>query len=662
MRIESIEIQNFRQYRNLSFKFPHSSGENDLHIIFANNGVGKTNVLNAITWCLYDKEMHLGDKNTALAILNNQKVHELRVHLPEDGSAIGDATVRILFSSDDASEKILFQRVGKFNVTREAVILLNTDFSIMHLVDGEWNSIDTEEETLSLVKKNVPEEIHEYIFFDGEHLESYFKAGQFENIKNGIEELTQAKIIEKAETAFNNYLIGVINPQIANSSVKDISTAQKDLDKIQEAIDASVNSIDTLTTQIHNCDDEIAILDNIISGHIHVSDKTAKLKEVENLIESLKSDIEKKRAELMMFAREYVQYFALYPAIKNLYTYIKEQDKLPPRIDKFLLKTIEEHKHCLICDQDLSAHSYSFIKELRKELEVSSETSALLNKSVVVLRQYIDKLSHYQERRITLMDEDKALRKQYNECIEEEKRLNLYLMHIPNMEAVTKAIKEKKDYLQRRDDMVAKKGIEEEHKKALDNQQCHQAKLLKSLIEKNKQLEKINKQAEYCKKCRNILKETRLDLLEESRREMEKETYDTFTRLLWKKDAFSKVEILEDYTFRLLDKYGSQTLGSCSAAERALLALSFTLALQKVSMHDSLIFIDTPIGRVDQDNRLNFVNTLCEISKTKQVILTFTPVEYDDKVAAALQGQYASFSRLEIEDGITVIKKELWQE
>lgn len=245
MRIESIEIQNFRQYRNLLFKFPHSSGGNDLHIIFANNGVGKTNVLNAITWCLYDTEMHLGDKNTALAILNNQKVHELRMHLPEGGSMIGDATVRILFSSDDASEKILFQRVGKFNVTKEAVILVNTDFSIMHLVDGEWNSIDAEEETLSLVKKNVPEEIHEYIFFDGEHLESYFKAGQFENIKNGIEELTQAKIIEKAEAAFNNYLIGVLNPQIANSSVKDISAAQKELDKIQEAIDATVDSINT---------------------------------------------------------------------------------------------------------------------------------------------------------------------------------------------------------------------------------------------------------------------------------------------------------------------------------------------------------------------------------------------------------------------------------
>ena len=204
--------------------------------------------------------------------------------------------------------------------------------------------------------------------------------------------------------------------------------------------------------------------------------------------------------------------------------------------------------------------------------------------------------------------------------------------------------------------LLQKKGVEEEHKKKLDNDFYNQSKVLKSLIEKNKQLEKINQQAEYCKKCRNVLKETRLDLLEESRREMEQETFDAFSRLLWKKDTFSKVEILEDYTFRLLDKYGSQTLGSCSAAERALLALSFTLALQKVSMHDSLLFIDTPIGRVDPDNRQNFVNSLCEIAKEKQVILTFTPAEYDDKVAAAMQGQYASFNKLQIEDGITVIK------
>ena len=659
MRIENIEIQNFRQYRNLQFKFPCASGQNDLHIIYAKNGVGKTNVLNAITWCLYDSEMHLGNKYTASPILNNQQVQEIREHLSDGESVIGDATVRILFTSDDSTEKVRFQRVGKFNVTNDAVVSVGTEFSIMHFHNGEWNSVDSEEETLSFVKKNVPEEIHEYIFFDGEHLEDYFKAGQLENVKNGIEELTQAKIIEKAENSFHKYLTDILNTQIANSSVTDIATAQKELDKIQSAIDASVETISSITTQIHNCDDEIAKFDNIISGHVHVSEKTARLKEVETLIDGLKITIAQKKAQMMVFVREYLQCFAMYPAIKSLYKYIQEQDKhgkLPPRIDKFLLESIEKHKHCCVCDQPLSDHSFNFIDELKKELEVSSETSALLNKAVVFLRQYLAKIDGYQQKRDDMMEEIKNLRKQYNDYLEEEKQLNTYLMNIPNTEAISAAIQQKKEFKELRDTIVKKKGVEEAHKRELDNQYVAQDKKLKSLIDKNQQLEKINKQAEYCKKCRNILKETRLDLLAESRFEMENETFDTFSKLLWKKDAFSKVEILEDYTFRLLDNYGSQTLGSCSAAERALLALSFTLALQKVSMHDSLLFIDTPIGRVDEDNRLNFINTLCEIAKSKQVILTFTPTEYDEKVSAALQDQYSTFSKLSLEDGVTVTK------
>ena len=62
MRIESIEISNFRQYQKLQLKFCKLPGHGDLHIILAKNGVGKTNVLNAITWCLYNSEMDLGDK------------------------------------------------------------------------------------------------------------------------------------------------------------------------------------------------------------------------------------------------------------------------------------------------------------------------------------------------------------------------------------------------------------------------------------------------------------------------------------------------------------------------------------------------------------------------------------------------------------------------
>ena len=658
MRIESIEISNFRQYQKLQLKFCKLPGHGDLHIILAKNGVGKTNVLNAITWCLYNSEMHLGDKYTACEKLNNKYVQELRDSLPEDGNAIGEASVRLLLSSDDSSEKVRFQRVGRFNVTHAAVVPVNSKFTIMHYVDGEWNSIETEEDTLALVKKHVPEEIHEYIFFDGEHLDAYFKAGQAVNVRNGIEELTQAKILEKAENAFNAYLTGVLSPQLSKSSDKDISSAQIELDGIQDAIDYSSAAIYEYTTQINACDNEIANFDSVINGHVNVSEKTTRLKTVEGLIDEYKVKIDKQNAKIMTFVREYTQYFAMYSSIKSLFQYIKEQDKhgkLPPRIDKFLLDSIEQHKHCCVCDQPLSDHSFNFIEELKKELEVSSETSALLNKTVVLLRQYLSNITTYKKKRDLLLSELAELKASYDGLMEEERQINVYLMSIPNTDEISKAIEQKKEFRKTRDEIVAKRGVEEAHKNDLEEQYSAQEKKLKSLIEKNQQLEKVNAQSEYCKKCRNIIKQTRLDLLSECRAEMEKETFEMFNSLLWKKDAFSKVEILEDYNFRLLDNYGFQTLGSCSAAERALLALSFTLALQKVSMHDSLLFIDTPIGRVDSDNRLNFVETLCRISNSKQVILTFTTTEYDSSVSAALADKHSTFHTLTISDGITTI-------
>ena len=170
-------------------------------------------------------------------------------------------------------------------------------------------------------------------------------------------------------------------------------------------------------------------------------------------------------------------------------------------------------------------------------------------------------------------------------------------------------------------------------------------------------METIERQKEFCQNCSKILKDCKDEILEECRLQIQAETFEIFNRLIWKKEAFSKVEILENYAFKLLDTYGTQSLGSCSAAETALLALSFTLALQDVSKHDSLLFIDTPIGRVGVENRNNFMKTLLTISKNKQVILTFTPTEYDDNVKSILSENFNSFHMLEMRNNVTNIKK-----
>ena len=64
IKLVSIEIQNFRQYYG-NQKINFSSREDGFTVIFGKNGEGKSNLLNAINWCLYKFDPHgIGDDMT----------------------------------------------------------------------------------------------------------------------------------------------------------------------------------------------------------------------------------------------------------------------------------------------------------------------------------------------------------------------------------------------------------------------------------------------------------------------------------------------------------------------------------------------------------------------------------------------------------------------
>ena len=59
LRIDTIKLENYRQYKDATIEFSRDP-KRMLTVLRGNNGVGKTNIMNAITWCLYGKENHLG--------------------------------------------------------------------------------------------------------------------------------------------------------------------------------------------------------------------------------------------------------------------------------------------------------------------------------------------------------------------------------------------------------------------------------------------------------------------------------------------------------------------------------------------------------------------------------------------------------------------------
>ena len=655
MRIESIEIVNLRQYRKEKFTFPKEKGKKDIHVIIGENGEGKTNILNALTWCLYGEELHLGDKNTAICNINSQYVQELRDHSQKNG----EAKVTVVMSIEDGGN-ITFMRTARYSITPSNVVETKQDVIAIAKANGGNKIIDKKDDYAMYVSRYVPKEINEYIFFDGELMDQYFKSEKRGDIESGIKDLTKASTIEKTKNALNSYAKTEIAPVLKREGDSRVSEAQDNLESEQKRRDNQQEKVGLIYSQIKKAEDEIEKLTDKIQGFDTLKEKTDRLEELENESDNLKRSQIKLNEHLNEFVRQNYIYFALFPAIKEFREYIQSQESkgnLPPKIDKRLVQSIIDSKECAICGSHLNTEHLQHVLSILQKLEVSSTTSAELNRASSALNAIIDNMKAYPKRKQAIIDQKKTLDAQVKKNEIEYEQLSKELRSIPNQEEIRKAIIERDEYRKNIGPLHEKFGRENLILEARTKAVKKAEKELEDAMKSNRLLDRYRKQLDFCKKGILLLDETLIEIIEEYRKEMEVATFEIFNKLIWKKDAFSKVNILEDYSFELLDAYNQQTLGACSAAERALLALSFTIALQQTSGHDSLLYIDTPLGRVGEKNRINFTEVLTGIAESKQVILSFTPTEYDENVRRLLSGEYSSYCELNYNNGVTTIKR-----
>lgn len=655
MRIESIDIQNFRQYRKEKFVFPRIKGRKDIHVIIGENGEGKTNILNALTWCLYGEELHLGDKNTAINKINSQYVQELRDHSQKNG----ETKVTVVMSIEDGG-KITFMRTAIYSITQSNVIEAKQDVIAIANANGGSKIIEKKDDYEMYVSRYVPKEINEYIFFDGELMDQYFKSEKRGNIESGIKDLTKASTIEKTKKQLNSYAKNEIAPVLKSNGDTRVSEAQANLESEQKRREDQQEKVGLILNQIKKAEEEIEKLTDKIQGFDTLKDKTDRLEELEAESDSLKKRQKKLNEDLYEFVRQNYTNFALFPALKEFRNYIQSQESkgnLPPKIDKRLVQSIIDSKECAICGNHLNTEHLQYVLSILQKLEVSSATSAELNRASSALNAIIDSMKAYPKKKQAIIEQKKNLDSQVKRNEEEYEKLSKELRSIPNQEEIRKAIIEREEYRKSINPLHEKFGRENLILEARSKAVKRAEKELDDAMKSNRLLDVYRKQLDFCKKGIVLLDETLNEIIEECRQDMEVVTFEIFNKLIWKKDAFSKVNILDDYSFELLDAYGQQTLGACSAAERALLALSFTIALQQTSGHDSLLYIDTPLGRVGERNRINFTKVLTGIAESKQVILSFTPTEYDDNVRRLLASEYSSYCELSFDKGVTTIKK-----
>lgn len=656
MRIETINIENYRQYREAKFTFVRSHTPNDIHIILGKNGTGKSNMLNAITWCLYGDELHLGDKNVSIDKLNTEAVMDAR------RAGMDHLVLKVAMTiktDDNFRPKIHIERSVVYYIGENHIQAQEEQLVVQELdSDNNWIPYAVEEDKNSAISRHIPQQINEYIFFDGEQLEKYFQGANRSKLQDGINNLTQVNLIDQAIEALNRYDRNELSPKIKSIGDSTVRELQDKIAQAEESLKSLEDNLEEVKRQKAQVILDIEEYNNIISNNEQLGEKKERYSQLEARLIDLNGQRNNKVRELMIFVREYYVLFGLYSSLIKFYKFIKEEAEkgnLPPHFDKSLLQKILLNRTCAVCGQYVEDDAYSHIKAMIDKISVSSHTSAQLNQALGVLRYRFDDMKAYPQRLKERQDGIKLIEQEILVCESDIASLKRYLNGIPGQEAILKAINDKESAETSRSECDQKIGRINGNIDTVKSSLAAYRTKLQGAMGKIEAMQELSKQREYLDKCKEVLRGVKIEIVEETRKRMEHETFEIFQNLIWKKDAFTRVEIDEDYTFKLFDRYCNQTLGSCSAAERALLALSFTLALQDVSGHSSLLYIDTPIGRVDTENRENFMNNLLKVAEKKQVILTFTPTEYDMTVSEILNNKTASFVKLRNENGVTSV-------
>lgn len=646
MRIDKIEIKNFRQYRDVTFEFKNNENE-DLHIILGKNGMGKTNLLNAITWCIYDQEFHLGNKDSSMPRVNLAAYNEAKENWEKT------IYVEVIITVSSNTESIIYSRKQPFTINKNNRFFdLKSEFTVTHMKNnGETKIYDNSDDTKKMINRYLPESIREYFFFDGEHLDKYFLDDRGENIKQAIYNISQVSLLTKMKDRLATIISEL--EKNAGKKNKDIGKLTNKKEELEDLLTNKKEEKEELEKQISKSKSIVKENSEFLRSSEGLPEKERELEEIKSKLKQNEEDLQEIDKELKHFIIRYKIIFGFYDSIKSVLEIIElkeEEGVLPPVIDKlFLAKMLNSHK-CLVCNRELNTEEEKEIEKLINQLKVSSEVSNLLNRLKGSLEEYIIKVEKYPIEKQKILDKQKRLDEEKNEYTATANNIEAYIQSFTNRDEVIRKHKERNTHEELININTQKLGCYksdiDKYKKELDEVQNK----INKMIQEQKELKYINDKISFAKRSRSIVEEIEQEMMSEVKDKMTSVTMDIFKDLLWKKDTYDHIELDENYRLELYHKDGIPSVGSCSAAERALLALSFTLALQRVSGYDSMLFIDTPVGRVDTENRSNFAKMLSEISKNKQIIMTFTTSEYSAEIQEVFEEKVHSILTLDTTD------------
>ena len=626
MKFNKIVLSNFRQFKGENIIEFSTDNDNNITMVYGRNTFGKTTLLQAFNWVLYNK-------------VNLQNPNQLLNIEVKNSMNIGDdAEVNVTLYLDDVNVghygnnlEYLVHRKQSYHVAPNGDVIQSGGFLEVKVKRNDtWENVEDMKEVIDEI---LPESLSSYFFFDGERIDAISRE-QTQGRKEVGDSVKSILGLEHFSTAIrhltdsSNCVEKELTSRLNSSSMYDLEDLRKEINSIDDEINDKSNSIDTYNKEIN----ELEIQRDAKNKQIEDNKETYHKQQRKELLKQNQKALEEKKEQLLATYRRYFNdyyldffYYGLNEKIIELTSsgILDQKTEAVPNMHANSIKYLIERGYC-VCGEPIIENDehYNHLIEEMKKLPPQSVGSSIRDfKRDISILFSEEKANNFNEEinekfgSIRECDRELEHTKDEIEKISDEIQTNVDVGHL---EQEVREIEYKISEYNR------KIGSYENEINILKNRKQKKEEEVKSKAQFDERNNKILKEIEYTKNISNILSN--------SYRKKEKELIsDLQTRINYYLEKIysgeRKIEITHDYRFKLVYKEGDEDISTESEGLGTIKAISFMCGLLDVAKEKIVddddekypLVFDAPLSKLDSIHRKNVME--CLPSVASQVII-----------------------------------------
>ncbi|EGY53715.1 DNA sulfur modification protein DndD [Neisseria shayeganii] len=651
MWIHSIRLRNFKSYDNACFSFPEPKDERNIVLIGAQNGHGKTTLLEAIYLCLYDKDAISHLTRAGLNSNNTNYPDFLRAALhhqaePNYGRYPMSLEIEMRQNRRNEVHGLKIKRSWHFDDNKRLQVGDNEVF-VETYKNGSYQPVDEDKVGHYLHTYALPFDYAPFFFFDGEKIvqaAQHSGAGNWLNI--ALKGLLGVTLLDRLRNSLSDYRKKCISENASQKMQEDLDKAehalqtaeiqfgvcQEEYDKLQTELEGWIATRDSLTQQLGGGAD-IRTSDDFLQQKIKLD------QEIDEFNAKVKAAV--KSMPLAFLPRNRLKMLQIQlNQEKNRLNHEAGKDQIAEKVDDFWsafvsndkVKEVLGRSASIILDDPMMKAAVKDCWEklfypLPEECAQDIQHNYLSVNAHAEIQNEIGRLGSMPQDKIGGLLEEADRREQERKQVQEE----IDKLKGTNKDGLVEQLKEANAEVER---LSGTKGL-------VKNQLMHQernrqkyrtevTRLQDSISDSNPRLLKSRRAGEVDKVI--------IHLTEALMKQKVGEVGEVATRInraIAHDERIDKIRIDAGGRMALFGRDGCETRVDLSAGQMQILIMSLVSALAEVTRYNAPFVIDTPLARLDEAHRQGLFRHWSSLQQ--QVILLSQDTEITPQVRNQLE-------------------------